>query len=321
MITATSYCMPSKFFLLPIFRNPLFKIGNRAIPLNIIGGNATKVRQVADFFKEGQVEMYNCEEFKLTHGVTVTEVRYDRITTAIMEGLQKLNFNLAEAEIHQQPRQSIATHIANKDKKGCRFFYNILRRKENDKLDTSKPETKWHDELDTNLSVDFWNSSWKLLAGLKMNNDLKWLEYQVLRSILKTNTIVSKFIPLVNEQCCFCGASRETISHLLYYCNHSANIWNILNQFLSENNVPTISMTRTNILFGNPKEKSNSLENTLILLVKKYIWCSKFKDSIPTLIGFKNVLKYYLNSLSVTYEILGNSVQFDEIWGRLYYIL
>ena len=35
MITATSYCMPSKFFLLPIFRNPLFKIGNRAIPLNI----------------------------------------------------------------------------------------------------------------------------------------------------------------------------------------------------------------------------------------------------------------------------------------------
>ena len=80
-------------------------------------------------------------------------------------------------------------------------------------------------------------------------------------------------------------------------------------------------MSRSNILFGNPNEKSDSLENSLILLVKKYLWTSKFKESLPTLNGFKNVLKYYLDSLSVTYEILGNSVQFDEIWGRLYYIL
>ena len=95
----------------------------------------------------------------------------------------------------------------------------------------------------------------------------------------------------------------------------------MLNQFLSDNNVPNISTSRTTILFGNPKEKSNSLENTLILLVKKFLWTSKFKESIPTLNGFKNVLKYYLDSLSVTYEILGNSVQFDETWGRLYYTL
>ena len=59
MITATSYCLPNKFLLLPIFRNPLFKIGNKAIPLNILQGNINNVRQVADFFKEGQVELYN----------------------------------------------------------------------------------------------------------------------------------------------------------------------------------------------------------------------------------------------------------------------
>ena len=154
-----------------------------------------------------------------------------------------------------------------------------------------------------------------------MRNDLKWLQFQVLRNILKTNTIVSKFIPLVNDQCDFCENDRETISHLLFSCAHADNLWSAVNQFLSDNIVPNITTSRLNILFGNPNEPSNSLENTLILLVKKFIWSSKFKNSIPTLNGFKHVLKFYLDNLSVASEMLGKATEFDTIWGRLYYIL
>ena len=265
--------------------------------------------------------MYSYDDFVTKHRIVLSEAKFDRLTTAITEGLRQLGLNLANVEIQQHPRQSILTHIACKDKKGCRFFYDILRRKENDKTDRTKPETKWHDELGSYLSIDFWNSSWKLLANLKMNNDLKWLQLQILRNILKTNTIVSKFIPLVNEQCDFCKSNRETISHLMHTCEHSSNFWNGLNQFLTENMVPPVPTSRLNILFGNHREKSNSLENTLILLGKKFLWTSKFKNSIPTINGFKNVLKWYLGNLAVTSEILGKSVEFDEMWGRLYYTL
>ena len=40
-------------------------------------------------------------------------------------------------------------------------------------------------------------------------------------------------------------------------------------------------MSRNNILFGIQDEMPNSFHNTLILLGKKFVWISKFKDTVP----------------------------------------
>ena len=235
--------------------------------------------------------------------------------------LDSLNFDIAQAELHQHPRQSILTHIACLEDKGCRRFYSILRSRENDRVNTASPEDKWHNELDCILSVDFWNESWKSLSRLKMNNDLKWIAYQIIRNNLKTNVIVSKFIPIVNPSCSFCAESLENVLHLMYECPHVQNFWRSLNEFLVENSIPPLPMSRTTILFGNHDEKPNSLANTLILLGKKFVWSAKFKDTVPRLNIFKYVLRDYVSNLKMVSNILQKEEEFEQIWGLLYLML
>ena len=95
----------------------------------------------------------------------------------------------------------------------------------------SGQEEKCHNELNCILSVDYWNNSWKSLSRLKMNNDLKWIQYQILRNNLKTNVIVSN-IPMVNPTCSFCAVSQENILHLLHDCHHVRAFWSSFNNFL-----------------------------------------------------------------------------------------
>ena len=185
----------------------------------------------------------------------------------------------------------------------------------------SGPEEKWHNELNSRLSVDFWNKSWKSLSQLKMNNDLKWIQYQILRNILKTNVIVSKFVPLVNPSCSFCNDSQESILHLMYDCRHVQSFWSAFNDFLANNTIPSLDVARTNILFGVKEEKINSLQNTLILLGKKYVWTSKFKGTAPRINIFQNILREYLNNLKMVHSILGKDDDFENTWGLLYLLL
>ena len=69
IIKSISYAQPNKIMLYPIFRNPLFKIGNRSIDSNAIAGNNGNIKQIADFFAVGTRQLYNCDEFNLMHGV------------------------------------------------------------------------------------------------------------------------------------------------------------------------------------------------------------------------------------------------------------
>ena len=55
MIKSISYDQPNKIMLYPIFTNPLFKKGNRAISSNAIAGNNGNIKQVADFLAGKQL--------------------------------------------------------------------------------------------------------------------------------------------------------------------------------------------------------------------------------------------------------------------------
>ena len=111
---------------------------------------------------------------------------------AIQAGLASLNLNLGVCVWHPPPRQSNIISIANQHKKGCRAFYMILRAKANLDRSVRRIEEKWHAQLDTNLSVNFWNNAWRLHASMQLNQ-LKWLQCQILRNCLFTNNRVSKF--------------------------------------------------------------------------------------------------------------------------------
>ena len=59
------------------------------------------------------------------------------------------------------------------------------------------------------MSLDFWRNSWYLVANLKYENKIKWLQYNIVRHSLKTNYIVNHFKPTVSPLCYYCGTNLE----------------------------------------------------------------------------------------------------------------
>ena len=67
-------------------------------------------------------------------------------------------------------------------------------------------------------------------------------------------------------------------------------LWNELNRFLKNNNI-TIDLTLQNISFGIiSNEKHIAITNFLIILMKFYIFGSKYRKTIPNFVNYKKYM-------------------------------
>ena len=62
-------------------------------------------------------------------------------------------------------------------------------------------------------------------------------------------------------------------------------------------------MMMEQVLFGYHKELFNEPKNYLMLVLKRFIWISKFKTGVLSIVGFKNHLKSVLRELKVLYNL------------------
>ena len=92
----------------------------------------------------------------------MSQNQLDRVHDAIEAGLVSLKLNLGRCVWHPAPRQPNIVGIATQNKKGCRIFYRILRAKVNLRDNNTRIESKWHEQLGTILSVNFWDNAWKI---------------------------------------------------------------------------------------------------------------------------------------------------------------
>ena len=183
--------------------------------------------------------------------------------------------------------------------------------------DTRKLESRWHEQLGTVLSVPYWNSCHYFVNNIRNDNVIKYFQYQIVRGNLKTNAIVSKFIPLVNETCSFGCQTKETIIDLLWECPIVKNFWDALEDFLTNTiHMPT-HFTRLKILFGDHDEGVDSVNNILVLVAKRFVWCQKFRPLRPTLCNFIKYFVNYLETLKMVNVIKNNEDEFNDHWGNI----
>ena len=179
-----------------------------------------------------------------------------------------------------------------------------------------KRDEKWHLELETVLSVNFWDKARQLNSTINFDNPGKWLQYQIIRNSLQTNYIVSHFIRNVSPLCEYCGLENEKISHLYWFCRNVRTFLNESFQYIRSTGTD-YEPTKLEFLFGFPSESFGHPKNYLSLLIKKYIWKSKFKNAILNIVGLKNHLKMNLCELKIIYDIKEEAIKFNE-WILLY---
>ena len=108
---------------------------------------------------------------------------------SIKTALQKLKIYPNRIPEFFMPHRPLLIEIAMTPSEGCSFYSKILSKKATLKNQIFKRETKWHHELNTTFSIQFWSNVRHLYTSIRYDNQLLWLQLQIVRNSLQTNSI------------------------------------------------------------------------------------------------------------------------------------
>ena len=311
------FAHPHFFYHLNLFDNPCFSMNNTEIKRDDFSLLwRKKIIQIGDFFDCSQTppNLYTLVQFNEKYNLKLNFLNYHRIKTCIINAAKDLNYktynpNLSDLDY---PRLPLIHKLSCLSNKGCGIFYNTLRARDLARQSTAESEQKWHTELGTVLSVDFWDKIWKLNKGSHFSNKMKWINLQINRFILPTNYTVNKYKPNQDPGCSFlCTTHLETIPNLLWGCPVVREFWNMVGNILTYY-YPQFRLGRKEAIFGDISTCSSSTINTLLSLSKQFIWNQKFSSKRLDEVKFINFIKQELKLLMDVMDSRGKIIEFRE---------
>ena len=316
------FCYPEKLLVSPFWDNPIISQNNKAIRKSSFPQIANKIKILSDFYIPGTCQLYSRLELENRYGINISEEDFVELSYIIKTAFRKLGLRDNHGICNHLPYQPLLISIINLTKSGCNVYNRLVTKKSNLRQTMTKQETKWHTELGCVFGLEFWNKTYCLVAGIKNENKLKWLQFQINRNSLFTNYRVNKFKPYISSLCSFCSQTEggpqnpELISHLFFECDVILNIWQQVKDWLASFNI-CMELNRNKLLFGVHSEPGNSILNFTILTVKYYIWRTKFQNVTPNLSDYKNYLKNKLDDLKNACEYEEKESKFEK-WIVIY---
>ena len=280
-----------------------------------------KITQVGDFFNCEKLPpvLLSMDGLKEKYGIKIDFLSFHRIKTCIKLAAKNLNhkiYNENLSDIHC-PRLPLLFKLSCLASKGCSIFYQTLRAREVARRSTVESEDKWHSELGTVFSINFWDKIWKINKGSLLNNKMKWVTLQINRFLLPTNYTVHKYKKNQNPGCSFCTTDLEKLPHLLWECPEVRGFWTMIQNILSFY-FPQFVLGRKEAIFGDVKTESSSITNTMIGLAKQFIWACKFTTKILDEVHYINFMKKELKLLWDTMQYKNKLGKFAKEWGSIF---
>ena len=313
----SAFCYPEKILASPFFSNPLI-VRNKIVKPRDFQEIANFISTIADFYYPGTNIIMNWDDFCTRYNVVISNEKFTDIRYTLKVALQKLKLPQSRLICAQYPLKPLLIDIAMSTNKGCSIYNKILTKKTILKNNIYLRENKWHLELRSHFSITFWDKTRYLCASIDFDNQLKWLQYQIIRNSLQTNYIVSHFKPNVSPTCKYCETptSLEKISHLFWFCPKISDFLVDVFAFVCSTGL-VYTPTREQFLFGYFDQHFFQPKNYISLIVKKYIWVTKFKTAELTMVGLKSLIKSYVSDLNYIFEIKGMSDRFNE-WNAIF---
>ena len=157
-----------------------------------------------------------------------------------------------------------------------------------------KSKQKWKDTLEIEIEEDDWVNIFRLHRSVSVDRTMTSFQYKILHRTLPSNSLLHIYTIRDNPFCDDCQDVTEDLMHLFYSCPKTLHLWYSIAYWL----LPIVQLfpyiNIENIILGIYKEK-RLLENTIILIVKRYIYNCKCSGQEGTLAG----LIYYMKSIMI----------------------
>ena len=137
---------------------------------------------------------------------------------------------------------------------------------------------------------------------------LRDFQYRLLLNKVFTNDVLYKWKIKDNVNCELCNENiKQTIMHLIVYCNKAAAIWNWLQ---STCNNYEYNWSTPNIIFNNVHPNAKNIVNLLTLIAKQYIFREKCLNNPPTIQGLRHNIRFHYYRENQLY----NSEKLNKRW-------
>ena len=154
--------------------------------------------------------------------------------------------------------------------------------------------------MNIKVNEEDWEEAFVNIFSVTNSTKLRMFQYKILNGILTTNVVRSKYTANLTPKCTFCKTENETVHHLLVECRNVKNQWKNLRKWCKYILGITFELTDRDIILNNFNGKSKAFVNTLILLMKRYLYVTKCAEIPPVFTGFLAMLNdiYKLESLT-----------------------
>lgn len=234
-------------------------------------------------------------------------VEYSGLKRAVLEMLKNTDINEINKLKMIGPKIPNSISVFYKHKTGCKDMYNIFI---NEKKGLATCISKWK-ENNILFTDAVWNKIFELPFKITQESKLQWLQFQILHRIIPTNYYLFRLKLIDSPSCTFCKNDIETIDHLFVECFQVKELWCRIEEWILEKFNIHCSFDRQGILFGKYENKNiYKLQNLLILVVKQFIFASKYKN-VPKLHG-DILIKVIIDRIFIEKFLLLQSCRFIE---------
>ena len=212
-------------------------------------------------------------------------LRYLQLIKSIPQNM--LN-ELKNTDISQpSERNSLLENIKSK-KKVTKILYKKCV--ENKTIEVKHKE-KWENLFNKQLN---WKEIYKMPYIATIDTSIQAFQFKLINRIIPTNKYLFNCKLTNSSLCDVCSSDVETIVHLFWECPVVQDLWSNLKTFLQSKGI-TIELNLPTVILGVNTKTNYSSNNFLILLMKYFIYCCKYKKVVPNFNAFKTYLNARIN--------------------------
>ena len=154
----------------------------------------------------------------------------------------------------------------------------------------------WHKDLHLSnyqeeISKDILDNFRKISSATK----LRWLQYRIINRILTTNCSVAKWDKNQSPLCSFCFSHEETVLYIFWFCERIQSLWTKLTRWINHFVGIKPLFIAPMIIFNDYPGPQRDYINTLILIMKQFIYSSKCLEKELSFVSFVNTVDHWYN--------------------------
>lgn len=199
--------------------------------------------------------------------------------------------------------------------------YDILIKATSNEEQLQKIYNYWNKDLEILDAKTKWKECLLLTYQVTTNENLRLIQYKLMTRIYYSRDKIHKFDTSSSDLCLKCGKQSDSLIHAFWYCEKIRKTWEDIEKWLAivcKTNVVLSPVTCIFQSMGGVRYPTTWQILFSSLVFKKLI-LQHWKDTeCPTIVHWKNLMKYYLNMERAIMEDNNKEKYFLQVWSLIY---